>query len=68
MIKGRLFEISIGLGGGSIMYFVRGKDCGFISKEYNSVGMRSFGETQSKAMRAYGQSRVDNFIVEIRDS
>ena len=26
-IKGRLFEGSKGLGGGSIVYFVRGEDC-----------------------------------------
>ena len=28
-------------------------DHGFISKEYISIGMRPFGETKSKAMRAY---------------
>ena len=26
-IKGRLFEVSIALRGGSIVYFVRGEDC-----------------------------------------
>ena len=43
-------------------------DRGFISKEYISIGMRSFGEAQSKAMRAYTQSGQYHTIVEIRDS
>ena len=29
-----------------------GNDHGFISKEYISIGMKTFGEAQSKAMRA----------------
>ena len=28
----------------------------FINKEYISIGMRRFGETKSKDMRAYAQS------------
>ena len=36
------------LKGGSIMYFVRHE---FISKKYISIGMRYFGEAQSKATR-----------------
>ena len=46
-----------------MVYFVRKEDCwkrsptstndhGFISKEYISIGMRSFRETKSKTMRA----------------
>ena len=85
LIKGRLFEGSIGLGGGSIVYFVWGEDCwgllggrptltnlgnddGFISKEYIFIGMRLFGEAQSKAMRAYAQSGQYHTIVESRDA
>ena len=30
-----------------------GNDHGFISKEYISIGMRPFGEAQSKATRTY---------------
>ena len=33
-----------------------------------SIGMRSFGETQSKAMRAYAQSGQYHTILESRDS
>ena len=40
----------------------------FISKEYIFIGMRSFGEAQSKAMRAYAQSGQYHTIVEICDS
>ena len=38
-------------------------DHGFISKEYISIGMRPFGEAQSKAMRAYAQSGQCRTIV-----
>ena len=41
---------------------------GFISKEYISVGMRHFGEAQSKARRVYAQSGQYRIIVEVRDS
>ena len=41
-----------------------GNDHGFISKEYISIGMRSFEE----ATRAYAQSGQYHTIVEIRDS
>ena len=43
-------------------------DHGFISKEYISIGMRPFGEAQSKVMRAYAQSGRYHTIVESRDS
>ena len=33
-----------------------------------SIGMRPFGETKNKAMRAYAQSGQYHTIVEIRDS
>ena len=36
-------------------------DHGFISEEYNSIGMRPFGEAQCKAIRAYAH-KVDNII------
>ena len=39
-----------------------------MSKEYISIGMRPFGETQSKATRAYAQSGQYHIIVESRDS
>ena len=35
-------------------------------KVTNSIGMRPFGETQSKAMRAYAQSGQYHTIVESR--
>ena len=41
---------------------------GIISKEYISISMRHFGETQSKATRAYAQSRQYHTIVESYDS
>ena len=40
----------------------------FISKEYISIGMRSFGETKSKIMRVYAQSGQYRTIVEVRNS
>ena len=43
-----------------------GNDRGFISKEYASIGMRPFGEAQSKATRA--QSGQYHTILEIHDS
>ena len=45
-----------------------GNDHGFISKEYISIGMRPFRETQSKAMKAYAQSGQYYTIVKIGDS
>ena len=36
--------------------------------EYISIGMRPFGETQSKAMRAYAQSEQYHTTMETRDS
>jgi len=36
----------------------------FISKEYNSIDMRSFGETKSKATRTYTESGQYYIIVE----
>ena len=33
-----------------------GNDHEFISKKYISIGMKPFGESRSKAMRAYAQS------------
>ena len=44
------------------------EDHGFISDEYYLQWMRSFGEAQNKAMRAYAQSGQYHTIVEIRDS
>jgi len=44
-----------------------GNDHGFISKKYISIGMRCFGEAQSKVMRAYAQSGQYHSIVEVRD-
>ena len=77
-IKGRLFEGSIGLKGGSMVYFIEGRivgrsptltnledNHGFI--EYISIHMKHFGETQSKAMRAYAQSGQYHSTVEIHD-
>ena len=43
-------------------------DHGFKSKEYISIGTRSFEETQSKVMRVYAQSGQYHIIVKIRDS
>ena len=40
-----------------------GNDHGFISKEYIYIGMRPFGEAESKAMRAYTQSGQYHTIV-----
>jgi len=41
---------------------------GFISKEYISIGIRPFGEAQSKGTRAYAQSGQQyHTIVESRD-
>ena len=40
------------------------EDHGFISKESISIGMRPFGEAQSKAMRAYAQSGQYHNMVE----
>ena len=54
--------------GGSPTLANLGNDHGFISKEYISIGMRPFGETKSKAMRAYAQSGQYHTIVEVRDS
>ena len=45
-----------------------GNDHGFISKEYISIGMRPFGETKSKTMRAYAQSGQYHIIVEVCNS
>ena len=45
-----------------------GNDHGFIIKEYISISTRLFGEAQSKAMRAYAQSRQYHTIVESRNS
>ena len=45
-----------------------GNDHGFISKEYISIGMRPFGEAQSKAIRTYAQSGQYHTIVEVRGS
>ena len=39
----------------------------FANLEYISIGMRSFGEAQSKTMRAYAQSGQYHIILEIRD-
>ena len=44
-----------------------GNDCGFISKEYISIGTRPFREVQSKVMKVYAQSRQYHTIVEIHD-
>ena len=44
----------------------QGVDREFISKEYISIGIRSFRETKNKVMRAYGQSRQYRTIVESR--
>ena len=43
-------------------------DHGFISKENISLGMRPFGDTKSKATRAYAQSGQYHTIVEVRGS
>ena len=44
-----------------------GNDHGFISvRNTNSIGMRPFGESQSKAMKAYAQSGQYHTIVESR--
>ena len=45
-----------------------GNDHGFISKEYISIVMRSFGEAQNKVMRAYAQSEQYHTIVKSCDS
>ena len=45
-----------------------GNDHGFIRKEYISIGTRLFGEAQSKATRAYAQSRQYHTTVETCDS
>ena len=42
-----------------------GNDHGFISKEDISIGMRPFGEVQSKAMRAYAQSVQYHTMIEV---
>ena len=39
-----------------------------ISKEYISIGMRSFEKTKSKATRAYAQSGQNHTILEVRGS
>ena len=39
----------------------------FISKEYISIGTRTFRETKSKAMRTYAQSRQYHTIVKVHD-
>ena len=43
-----------------------GNDHGFINKNTLSIGMRPFGEAQSKAIRAYAQSGQYHTIVESR--
>ena len=43
-----------------------GNDHGFISEDTNSIGMRPFGEAQSKTMRAYTQNGQFHTIVESR--
>ena len=43
-----------------------GNDHGFINKNTLSIGMKPFGEPQSKAMRAYAQSGQYHTIVESR--
>ena len=42
-------------------------DYEFISKEYISIGMTPFGLAQSKAMRAYAQSKQYHTIMKSRD-
>ena len=49
--------------GGSPTLANLGNDHEFISKEYISIGMRPFGEAQSKAMRAYAQSGQYHTVV-----
>ena len=43
-----------------------GNDYGFIIKEYSPIGVRTFGEVQSKVMRVYAQSGQYYIIVESR--
>ena len=44
-----------------------GNDHGFIGENTNSIGMKPFGEAQSKTMRAYAQSGQYHTIVELAD-
>ena len=54
--------------GGVPPWLIKGIIMGFISKEYISIGTRSFGKTKSKVMRAYAQSGQYHTIVAVRDS
>ena len=44
------------------MFANLGDNHGFISKEYTSIGMKHFGETKSKAMRAW-IGNMENIIL-----
>ena len=61
-------EKVLGSLGGSFTLTNLGNDHEFISKKYISIGMRPFGEAQSKTVIAYAQSRQYHTIVEIRYS